>query len=335
MTLPGRRLRAIARRVCHPTTMERVVDPLIADLQCEYADAIRRGDFWCAVRVRLAGYVGFWRTLFLQMVVGRSWDAVDYAAVRRICVISILATVTITALLVLPPLLRTSGQWFGGRLILYLMPQAIPLSLPVGLTLGILCGLRGAVTPRLRRTLLLGAVMASALSFVTLAWVVPEANQAFRSLVARELGGQLEPGPNELPLLELSKRIEAMDPFNPATASLRFTYHVRYAISIAPLVLSLLAFGVSAVTRRRAVAIASGVAAAVSYVAAFFLMDAGVQTAPSLRIVAAWLPDAVFSVVEATQPAAWLPIAAAWLPNVGFAATAAILLKSGSRARFG
>jgi hypothetical protein len=40
---PGTRLRAIAERFCSSLAMERLIDPVIADLQWEHAAAIDRG----------------------------------------------------------------------------------------------------------------------------------------------------------------------------------------------------------------------------------------------------------------------------------------------------
>ena len=42
MTRPGDGVRAIASRVFQPETMESVIDPIVADLQCEYGDALMR-----------------------------------------------------------------------------------------------------------------------------------------------------------------------------------------------------------------------------------------------------------------------------------------------------
>jgi len=39
----GDRLRSFAHRVCAPPTCERLIDPLIADLQFEHAQATRAG----------------------------------------------------------------------------------------------------------------------------------------------------------------------------------------------------------------------------------------------------------------------------------------------------
>jgi hypothetical protein len=55
MTGPGDRLRAFASRVCRPQAMERLIDPVVADLQCEYAAAQTRRQVWRSRWIRLTG----------------------------------------------------------------------------------------------------------------------------------------------------------------------------------------------------------------------------------------------------------------------------------------
>jgi hypothetical protein len=43
MSRAGDRLRALAVRILDARSMERIVDPLLADLEMEYAEAIERG----------------------------------------------------------------------------------------------------------------------------------------------------------------------------------------------------------------------------------------------------------------------------------------------------
>ena len=59
VNLPGTRLRALAEHLFDRTTIERLIDPAIADLQCEHADAVRHGRLWRARRVRVAGVIAF------------------------------------------------------------------------------------------------------------------------------------------------------------------------------------------------------------------------------------------------------------------------------------
>jgi hypothetical protein len=57
MTRPGARLRSVATRFFDPSTMERLIDPAIADLQHEHDDAIHRGLVWRGRWVHIAGCV--------------------------------------------------------------------------------------------------------------------------------------------------------------------------------------------------------------------------------------------------------------------------------------
>ena len=59
MTPPGTRLRALAARLCAAITMERLVDPAIADLQAEYEEAARTGPGWRRGRVWMRGHIAF------------------------------------------------------------------------------------------------------------------------------------------------------------------------------------------------------------------------------------------------------------------------------------
>jgi hypothetical protein len=65
---PGDRLRSIARRLVRPVTMERLIDPVLADLQCEHHEAIRCGWRWRSRWIRLRGYAAFWRAIGLHAV---------------------------------------------------------------------------------------------------------------------------------------------------------------------------------------------------------------------------------------------------------------------------
>ena len=101
-------------------------------------------------------------------------------------------------------------------LAVYLIPQALPLSIPVGLTFGILWALGRLSASRTALVLVLVlALGASLVSFVTLAWVMPNANQAFRTATA---GGPVAKGNNELTIGELRERIDDPSPLSPAFA---------------------------------------------------------------------------------------------------------------------
>jgi hypothetical protein len=61
-TLPGDLLHRIAKRSCSATTCERVIEPLIADLQREWLSADRPARRAVA---RIRSYAFFWQTLLL------------------------------------------------------------------------------------------------------------------------------------------------------------------------------------------------------------------------------------------------------------------------------
>ena len=60
--LPGHLLHRIAKRSCSTTTCERVIEPLIADLQREWLSADRPARRAIA---RIRGYASFWQTMLV------------------------------------------------------------------------------------------------------------------------------------------------------------------------------------------------------------------------------------------------------------------------------
>jgi hypothetical protein len=82
-------LRAAASRLCPRQTMERLIDPVVADIQTEHAEAVRAGRWWRAALIRACGYVSFWKGVglhILESVPRTLWSAVaaDGAALGRI-----------------------------------------------------------------------------------------------------------------------------------------------------------------------------------------------------------------------------------------------------------
>jgi hypothetical protein len=311
MTRPGDRLRTIAERVCSAKAMDRLIDPVIADLQAEYAQAVRLGQIRRSRWVRIAGYVAFVKVMvfhgcerFLQ-----DWTPDDHRAFARTIALAVPAIAAATLLLMVPPLRQVSsyasyGHASRARLALYLMPQALPLAVPLGFMLGIFCGYgRCLVAFRSRAAILLIAIACSVGSFVTLAWITPAANQAFRVLV---FGRNVVKGAPELTLGELGQLLEpgTHEPMAVAPPSdlrsLAWQYHVRCALSCAPLALAL--FALSVIGRRQRgpfVLFLCACAAVFGYYALIWgartlVLDG---TLPVLATV--WFPNVVFGVVSA------------------------------------
>jgi hypothetical protein len=68
---PGSRLSALADFFCSPKTMERVVLPILSDLQTEHFDALAEGKTAKARGICVRGYGSFWMALSFYKVVKR------------------------------------------------------------------------------------------------------------------------------------------------------------------------------------------------------------------------------------------------------------------------
>jgi len=152
MSRPGDRLRATAARMFDQRTMAQVVDPLIADLQVEYAEAIRDGRVWRGRCILAAGLVGFFKTIALcaadeAIRSPGGWTVDDHSAMSRTLGFSVAAIAVMTVALEIPFLYSWPGA-HDLRLLVYLVPQALVLAVPVGMTVGVLLGFRGRIVSR-------------------------------------------------------------------------------------------------------------------------------------------------------------------------------------------
>lgn len=293
MTRPGDGLRWIAARFCDQRTMERLVEPIVADLKAEYDTAAAQGD-WRARWLVWRGYGSFWKALGLHCIMStfqpsRS-DSTD--SMRRLVAFSIGALAIMTALLVVPPMLEF--KWDGGpleklRLILLLVPQALPLSIPAGICVGVVCAMRGRGTgPRHVAAVLAIAAVATFAVWTMLEWGVPAANQTFREILVARLGDgrlvNLDPGLNELGLSRLSQRTDA-----------RAIQHSRllWALCFATGPLALFSLGLAGVVRRFSAAIAVSITAIVLYWAFMASIDEALREG-TLRGAGAWMGNILF-----------------------------------------
>lgn len=315
MTRPGARLRSLATRLLDPSTMERLIDPAIADLQHEHDEAVRRGLVWRGRCIRLAGYAGFWKVAVISAARHALHErtTADDRAVGRTVVFSLVAVTALTAVLVWPAFSTFHSPDNGTTvlLVLYLVPSALAIALPLGLVFGILLGLRDrASTTRVNWTIAALGIGCSAAAFIIVAWLIPAGNQAFRELAA---GRRILRGLNELTLGELASanptRVMRMISEGVTTRRLAWEFHFRVALAFAPLVLGLFSLGVASVKGKAYGRFAVGLAAltiSVSYYVLLYVARA--------EFVAGWLP----------------PIVAGWAPNLVFLALA-LLLPAGRR----
>src|SRR6185295_13039180 len=183
--VPGRSLHRLASLICSTKSLERVVEPAIADLQKEY-DGHAASHFLRRVWVLFRGYSAILRVMAVcALGVSVASDEERNGLVRTFAW-SLTFMIAAAALLMLPPLWLGEPGFGSTRHLIQLTPQAVPLAIPLGLAFGIAFGLAGcAVTRAMAKAILLVAVAAALVSFVILAWVMPAANQAFRTEWAR------------------------------------------------------------------------------------------------------------------------------------------------------
>jgi hypothetical protein len=321
---PGMWLRALGARLCDAEAMTHLIDPIVADLQHEHAEARRDGATWRGRRVRLAGCFNLIKVLTLDRG-GRVMEVLqrittNESALARVVPYSMLAMAAATAVLMLPPLQALSPV--DPLLALYGVPQALVLTIPFGLIVGILIAFGGRVVSRrvAVRVVMLGAIC-SALAFVTLGWLVPSSNYAYRVRVAERTGPPVtfdganadEPlweDPNELTLPEFRRMYLRVTATGIATGlpragwdnlrSLWFLYHLRWAIPCASLVFVLVALSVT--RHRRAVRITVSLAAAAAYFCFFWLFASSNALAVAPPGVLAWLPN----ILVAGAALAWM-----------------------------
>ncbi len=292
--IPGRTLHRLAACVCSAKMLERIVEPAIADLQNEYAEAPANARL-SKVSVLVSGYAAV-----LEVMAMAALEMPAVANERRVLMRTFLWAAGVTAsaagLLIVLTLAQTAyvSTTFLNH-VAYVTPQALPIAIPIGLTLGIAFGLNGgAVSHRTRKVVLLAALLASAISFGTLEWVMPAANQSYRQAMYRAWGGRgmVTKGSNEMTLAELRGESNiARGQGEPGKARwLEWNYHLRWALSCATLVLAVFAF---ALMRRGGTRRAVVMAACVMYFILLFMGE--VAIAEGLPpILGAWLPNLTF-----------------------------------------
>lgn len=288
MRRPGTRLRALAARVCSETTMERLIDPVISDLQTEFALAIRDGAPWRSGWALLVGYVAFakvslWCGLLGLREARRNWSNEDRQGLLHTLWLSGCAIVIVSVPLWLLELPTTRDLLESmrdtefppnasvQRLMIYLVPAILPLGMPIGLAIGVALGTHGrALSRRLIGTIILVALAASAVSVVNVGWLNPATNQLYREAI---VGEYVRKGDHEFSLPELNRLVQPdvrarLGMSSHHYTSFLFELHQRLGIATAPLTFCALALVLTIRRRVRRI----GVFAAVSVAAMGYLM---------------------------------------------------------------
>lgn len=287
--IPGRTLHRLAARVCSERSFERVVEPAIADFQNEYAEIDAHSQAKRAL-VLIRGYAGVLEGIAMTLL---SVSQNDRRALLRTCVWAALATVGASALFI--AITIAAVPVFAPFYIALLTPMTLPMALPIGLTIGIAFGLcYSQVSSSARLVVVASAVCIAAVSFVSTAWVKPVANQSFRQSVFNAIGGRgiVVKGLNEMSLSELQREAR-MAPRGDATDTLQrasWTYHLTFALPVAPVILAALALVLIRRGAKRAAVMSTCVAYYVVLMAGEALVYEGLPP-----LAGAWMANVLFA----------------------------------------
>jgi hypothetical protein len=313
---PGMRLRSLASRICSPQTMDRLIDPVIGDMQREHERGARTSGRWERRWVLVQSYVAFWKVaaLWLPMVwIERNVRERAASSLGRALAAAAITMIVTTALLVAAPLQQAVRHDWTGWMILLLLPQSFPLTIPGVLLVGVLTGSRNRPVASSTRRVVLGLALAGSLaSFATIVWAIPASNQAFRVAVA---GHEISRGFGEMPVNSLRVlAIESRGHSEIAQAGRLFVdYHARWALVGAAGAFALFGLGVAALHAR------------VAFTAAVALIAYGVYPGYFFELVA-FVPPSIFN----NEP---LTILVVWLPNLLLILVGLAFLKSANADR--
>jgi lipopolysaccharide export LptBFGC system permease protein LptF len=161
----------------------------------------------------------------------------------------------------------------------------------------------------LKRAILLAALVCSFASFITLAWVMPASNQAFRVATAWTAGADQYPqrGVNELTMTDLAQRARMLRQEGETRQSLGlfFRYHQRWSLACATLVLAIL--GLLVVEGRPGMRLGTGLAACGLYVLLMRVGETSAGNGVVPVVVLAWLPNIVVLLVAMAVKARRVP----------------------------
>jgi hypothetical protein len=249
MTRPGTHLRALAGRLCTAQMLQRYVDPAIADLQHEHAEAMSRGGPWRARCTRIGGTIRAVQVIAVVSV----WNAVEWwqSESRPLVSLTVATTLTVAAVLTVTltalqlsrfPQFIADAHVSRALLALYLLPSTVIVVLPFAFALALAWVARHRV---LDTRMIVIAALLSLVSLAVVDRILPTANQAFRIALLGK--SNVAPGLNEMPLATLHRLMRD----NPHAGRAAYAFHSRLAIAVTPLGMLLFA---NAVSRRRAAA---------------------------------------------------------------------------------
>ena len=292
--IPGRTLHRIASLVCSPETLDRVVEPAIADLQREYA--MRTGAF-ARAWVLVVGYLAIFKVIAICLVTISASTDDERRAIVRTCLSCVCAVLSVTALLIAAPYYSFAHEIRGWYPVMTLVPQAAPLAIPIGIAFGLAFSFLVRPTLTLVKGILLASVAASALSLYALVWVMPTANQAFRETAFRALNTQhqgpvgLQKGYNEMTFSELRREIVRFTAYGDRGAARLTEFRLHLRVSLAAASLALVCVLLASSSNSRAWRGLLAFSACFAYWALISIGEIGARRGYLPPLLGAWLPN--------------------------------------------
>ena len=294
--IPGGTIHRLAGHICSAKTLERVVEPAIADLQKEYGSA---GRVTQRVWVLLTGYPAILKVIAACAIRVSMASDEERRELAMILAWSAAMFIVVALLLIVPPLYHFPAAmrgWYGAMTV---APQAVALAIPLGVAFGIAFGLSTRPTMNIAKAMLICAFVASALSFGNLAWGVPAGSEAFRHTTLRDLRAKGYPavateahkGYSEMTFSELRREAERFRAEGEPRSARRvaFSFHLRFALAAATLALASLLLAAPVSHRGWRGAFAFG--ACFTYWILLYLCDLGSRRGYLPVPIAAWLPN--------------------------------------------
>jgi lipopolysaccharide export LptBFGC system permease protein LptF len=245
-------------------------------------------------RALAVGYAAVLTAIALSTLLPSALTSVDRRAIRRTLYWAVGTIVGVSALLMIPPAVGFSEFVTAGDMVL-IVPQALPLAIPIGVALGIAFGFGGLPISRNALSIVLsGAILLSMISFGTIGWLMPAANQQFRQSAFHATGnrGTLMKGANEMTFAELRREIRnSTESSDPSREHFEWAYHLRWALPFATIALAIFALALQG--SPTSVPRAGVMVAAPVYLVLLFSGEMLVGHAAVPAVVGAWLANGV------------------------------------------
>jgi hypothetical protein len=296
--MPGRTLHRLATHICSAKTLERVVEPAIADLQKEYAGADR---VWRRAWVLLTGYIAIVKVIAICAVTISPVSDHERRELVRALVWSGAMFLVIGILLTALPM-YTHSHGLRRLRAMSILAQAVPLAIPLGIAFGLAFGLSARVTTNLAKIALVGALTASTLSLCVLVWVMPAAHQSFTESALRQARSRGYDGPartsfqkghSQMSVAELRAAVAHFSADGEPRIARRYAFglHQRFSLAAASVAFASMLL----VLRADARAVRGGFAlvACVIYWVLMFTGEWGSRRGYLALPLGAWLPNIV------------------------------------------